>query len=454
MYEKDLVYKKWLDKQLIKNIDVLVYILKAFSGGYTHANSFFTGAIVSNVHSKDITSSYPTVMVAEKYPVTSFTAKQIHKFEDFKKDMCYVVDVTFIQICSVGCNNYISHSKCIDVDNPIVDNGRIQSAKSVRIIVTNIDIEIIQKVYKFESYTINSSMGAESGYLDHKFIEEILTLYNEKTQYKGIAEKADNYIQSKQFINAMYGMMVTNLIRDEVTFNNNNWDVHLLTKAEAQERLNKICTDKKTFLSQAWGVFVTAYARRNLWSMIMQIDKDVVYCDTDSVKYVNDHEDIFNIYNQQITLKLEKACQYHGLDVNLLNPVDTKGHHHPLGVFDTEADYYKFVTLGAKKYAFQHTEESPIEITVSGVSKIGATALKSLSDFRKGFLFDYIHSGKNILTYNDEQTPTIVTDEQGHSVEYHDRYGINLMPTEYKIGMSDLYEEFLNSTTHYTEAGF
>lgn len=454
MYENDFVYKKWLDKQLVTDIEILTYILTAFSGGYTHANSYYTGDIIKNVHSKDITSSYPTVMIAEKFPVKPFTAKRINKFDELKENCCYVMDVTFNKIYSTGYNNYLSYSKCVDFDGAVLDNGRVQSAIMLRVIVTSVDIDIIKEVYNYESYTINSCMGAESGYLDTKFVTEILTLYNDKTQFKDLPYKEDNYMQSKQFINAMYGMMVTNLIRDEITFSENKWDIHLLTKSEAQERLNKICANKKTFLSQSWGVFVTAYARRNLWLMIQQIDGDVIYCDTDSVKYINNHEDIFDEYNKKIIEKLQTSCTYHGIDPSMLSPKDTKGVQHPLGVFDTEKDYYKFVTLGAKKYAFQHDKNGKIEITVSGVSKTGASALKKLSDFKKGFLFDYQHSGKKILTYNDEQTPTVITDQFGNSVEYHDKYGINLMPTKYKIGMSELYETYLNTTTHYSEAGF
>lgn len=55
--------------------------------------------------------------------------------------------------------------------------------------------------------------------------------------------------------------------------------------AELQDRIRK----KKFYLSYAWGVWVTAYARRNLWKMILQFPDDVVYCDTDSIKCVGDH---------------------------------------------------------------------------------------------------------------------------------------------------------------------
>lgn len=454
MYHGDIKYKRHLQQQIPATIDDLTFALKAFSGGYTHANAFYTGEILHHVHSRDITSSYPTVMIAEQYPITQFYPTHASRLQDLDHRYCWLVDITFYNIESTRDNTYLSISKSLERYHFVGDNGRMVQADSVRYILTDVDIDIIAQCYRWESCEIHEARRAEKGYLNKKFINQILQLYSQKTQYKGLPDYANEYMQSKQYINAMYGMMVTNLITDQVVYDERGWSVHALTHEEAQEKLDHIRKSPRTFLNQCWGVYVTAYARRNLWSMILKLDHDVIYCDTDSVKYMHDHDADFDAYNKDVQKKLQDACRYHGLDADMLNPADPKGNHHPLGIFDAEPDYHSFITLGAKKYAFQHDAGGKIEITLAGVSKHGASALHSLKDFRQGFTFDYDHAGKKILTYNDEQPCITVTDHQGHSTEVRQPYGINLMPTEYTIGLSSEYESYINDTLHYSGGGF
>lgn len=55
--------------------------------------------------------------------------------------------------------------------------------------------------------------------------------------------------------NSIYGMCVTNEIRDEVIFNNVEWKEKELTNVEIIEKLNE---QKETaFLSYSYGVWVT-----------------------------------------------------------------------------------------------------------------------------------------------------------------------------------------------------
>lgn len=447
MYRKNYKYKKWLDQQLPQTIEDLQFILAAFSGGYTHANHYYTGSILKNIKSMDITSSYPTVMIAEKYPVTQFFDSNITDIDDFNTDYKYIVEISFINIYAVTDNTYLSLSKGKNQYHVVTDNGRIQSAEQISYVLTDVDIDIVKRCYKWDSYEIKKAKIAKAGYLDTLFIKKILDLYNKKTTYKGIEDKKNEYMQSKQYINSMYGMMVTNLITDQVQYDG-DWAVHNLTESEASEKLEKINADYKTFVSQSWGVFVTAYARHNLWSLILQIDKDVIYCDTDSIKYRNNHDAEFDKYNKEIIIKLQTASDHHGLDKKLLAPADSKGKIHPLGIFDPDEYYKEFVTLGAKKYC-DKTADDKIHITVSGVNKCGAAAVHTLKDFKKGLCFDYKTSGKKLLTYNDEQPELIVQDYQGHKTEISQQYGINLSPTQYKLGISVDYETYINDSLHY-----
>lgn len=62
------------------------------------------------------------------------------------------------------------------------------------------------------------------------------------------------HLKSGKF-NSIYGMCVTNEIRDEVIFNNVEWKENELTNVEIIEKLNE---QKETaFLSYSYGVWVT-----------------------------------------------------------------------------------------------------------------------------------------------------------------------------------------------------
>ena len=66
-------YKQY--RQLMRNLTLTPeeynQLKRAFQGGFTHANAIYSGSILENVGSFDFTSSYPYVMISEKYPIRS-----------------------------------------------------------------------------------------------------------------------------------------------------------------------------------------------------------------------------------------------------------------------------------------------------------------------------------------------------------------------------------------------
>ena len=454
MYRENYEYHSWLRKQLPNDIEKFTFIMKAFSGGYTHANYLHVNQIEHNVHSKDEASAYPTMMVVKKeFPVGQFIWSNVKHFEDMKSDYCYIMKIKFTGIKGTKYNHYISNSKCYDKYKVIVDNGRVASAEYLTIYITEIDLDIIRKCYRFDSYEILECLRAPKGRLDRDYIIYTLELYKGKTMLKNVDGMEDSYMQKKQYINALFGMMVTNTITDDVEYNG-DWNTHIITADEAEEKLLKNNNKRNTILNPAWGVYVTALGRQAIWNIILQIDKDIVYNDTDSIKYVGDYEFLFEAYNKNIQKEFEDTLTELDISKEYLNILDPDGNNHPMGVFETEKDYASFVTLGAKKYCFQHEKNSDINITLSGVRKEGSKALKNIKDFKKGFVFDYDNAGKKILTYNDCQPSFTVKDDYGNSYLMKDKYGINLMSTTYTIGEQVDFTNYINGTTHYTGGDF
>lgn len=116
-------------------------------GGFTHANWFFTSKVLKNVDSYDFTSSYPFVMVSEKYPMSAFKKCNIKNKKQMIDKNAYILVVRFTDIKSKYYNDFISYSKCRNIEKGVYDNGRVVSAKSLEITLTDIDFYIILKAY-------------------------------------------------------------------------------------------------------------------------------------------------------------------------------------------------------------------------------------------------------------------------------------------------------------------
>ena len=368
---------------------------QAFTGGFTHASILHAGKERKNVTSFDISSSYPTVLISEKFPMTKGKLIQDITKEQFdyyikNQDIACIFTIELKDLKrKFPCESYISHSRCLSVENSTTHNGRICSADSVIITMTDIDYAIIEKVYKFTPTRIGNFYIYEKYYLPTSFVECILHFYNIKTTLKDIEEKITEYMNGKENLNSIYGMCVTDIIRELILYDNDaGWvDKEKMTPEEYDEylstQLDKENNKKSRFLFYLWGVFCTAYARRNLWNAIFECKSDYIYSDTDSVKIMNAelHKPYFDNYNAEITQKLADALDYHKLPQSLLHPKNIYGEEKPLGIWDFDGFYYRFKAIRAKSYMYYSKDkikdkktgevhyEMRYHMTVAGLNK-------------------------------------------------------------------------------------
>lgn len=286
---KEIVREDYKYKALVKksiNTDPHLYnlLMEAFAGGYTHANWIYADTVLHNVSSYDFTSSYPYVMVTSLFPSTEFKKCYVNKKENLLKRFAYILVVKFKNIKSKFYNNILSASKCRNIKKARYDNGRIIEAEELEITITDIDFRLILEAYS-GNYIILESYFSKYNFLPSTFIEFILEKYVNKTKFKNVEGMEINYVKEKNKFNSLYGMCVTNMIRDHVYFEKEkDWWEEKLTNEEIIEMLNK--EKNKSFLSFSYGVWVTAYARNNLLRNVLKLDDYVVYCDTDSIKLI------------------------------------------------------------------------------------------------------------------------------------------------------------------------
>ena len=417
---------------------IFTMLQTAFAGGYTHANAAHVGTVVDDVHSFDFASSYPAQMLLQKYPSMPFSRDHITDINQIDSDNnAYLLTVVLWGVESKRYWSYISSSKCSKLVNDTNDNGRIAAADMLEITCTELDIEIINANYHVDKWDILECYSAPKAYLPKPFTDYIIELYRDKTNLKDVPGMEQKYLESKRFVNGLYGMCVTNTIVDTVVFSLlSGWTVKPLTSKGIDSGLQDM--RKKGFLNYAWGVWVTAYARRALWRAISVIDYNAVYCDTDSIKYFGDYDRFFEQYNNDILSQFKRVCNDRGYTMADFAPFDPTGKAHPLGVFEPDAHYTRFITWGAKKYAYEI--DGVCHLTVAGLSK--KAPLKSLEEFKPGKTWGYTDSGRMVAYYNDSQQPTDVTDYQGNVYTINQPYAICLQPTTYTLGITPTFADY------------
>lgn len=425
---------------------------RAFQGGFTHSNAFHTGMIMHNVKSYDFTSSYPYVMMAEQFPMSKGRRVSVSTESDFRKylqNFACMFDIVYhnIKPKDTAPDHIISLSKCFESTNETTDNGRIVTATRIKLTITEIDFQAIELFYDYTSYEVSNLVIYYKGYLPTDFVKSIVKLYKDKTELKGVEGKEVEYSVSKGMINACYGMSVTDIVRNEITYSEDDeWGVQ---PGDIESTIKSYNKSKKRFIYYPWGVWITAYARWNLYRGILEFGDDYIYSDTDSLKVINyeKHEAYIKLYQQEVIAKLKKAAEYHGIDFEDFQPQTIKGEKKLIGVWTDEGIYSRFKTLGAKRYMYE--DKYGVHITIAG---LGKCAVKYMMDKFGDKIFEYFdddmripaeHTGKNTHTYIDTAQRGEVIDYLGKKGSFSESSSVHLENAEFTLNIAEQYAEYL-----------
>lgn len=456
-----------LMKELILLPEEYQMLKRAYTGGFTHANFTLANRLLSDVESRDFTSSYPAVMCSEMFPMSRGrlikrpTKEQV--FEHFKKDCC-IVNVKFKGLESKFLHeNYLSASKCYgkkgvplyNTKGRILNNGRVISAPYVVTTITEIDFQIISKCYTWESIEFGRLVYYKKGYLPKPIIECVLEFYENKTKLKGLAGWEASYLNNKEKLNSTYGMMVTDIVRDIYSCVNGEWQEPETPDLDTE--IKNYNNNKRRFLFYPWGVWIVKYATRNLWSGILNIKEDYVYSDTDSlkVKNIEKHLEYFENYNRNIIIKIDKCLTMYNIDTNKARPKTKEGEEKQLGIWDFDGHYTHFKTLGAKRYFVEYQKDGKLkyQATVAGCPKSAMvdylieTTDGSTEEIFNAFTANlYIpkgKAGKNILAYVDSPYSALQLDYTGRVCYPSEETCVNVSPNSFDMTMAEDYIRLL-----------
>ena len=402
------------------SFDVYKLLELCFHGGYTHANRYTINEVQHDVECYDFKSSYPYVMLTEKYPMRAFRPFKDSHIDDLIRlsEKYGFITRLILYRPHIKDNSVVmpvlQSSKCVKSLNAVVDNGRILCADMVIIYVTEITLKLIREQYEFEKHLCTDVYFSRKGYLPRWFTDYVFKLFRDKSELDGIDPL--NYMLSKAKLNSCYGMCVQKAISDDITEDYETGEYSRKSNY-TEEMFIKYVENRNKFLPFQWGVWVTEYAMQNLHHVGAFCDQ-WLYSDTDSVFGLGfDHEKLEQ-YNNECLEKLQE---------NGYGSIEVNGKIFTLGVAELDKEASEFITLGAKRYCFRSKKDNMLHITVAGVPKKGAEVLKDdIKNFRKGIIFPGIRTGKKQHTYFYNE---IYVDENGN--ETGD--SIDLSPCDYLL---------------------
>ena len=428
-------------------------MISVYAGGMTHTNRFIVDMLIDfYIKCMDFASSYPFVMLAEKFPSGAFKAYKDCSPELIlkeSKNFCFYFKLCMLNFKLKDPLNpmpYLQYYKIqydVNIGPAEMDNGRVLQGGYAEIWLNEVDLQIIMNQYECEDIRCCNVQMAPKDYLPRWMTDYIYKLFEDKCKLKG----GDPVLYSiaKSRLNSVYGLTVQRSIQEEIvesyTFDENfdMYEKKRKTGKEEQEAYDKYLKSKNTILNYQIGVWVTSYARRNLILGLGSCIDDKygpdgkreeishwLYSDTDSIYSDKWNEHRIEMYNQ--------LCKQKLLD-NGYGPVIIGSKEYWLGIAEVDKDnIVEFKSLGAKRYAYRD-HEGELHITVAGVPKKGVECLgNDIENFTRDTIFDGETTGK--LAHYYIYTEGIHIDEDGNEIGD----SIDLQPCDYRLDQTERWE--------------
>lgn len=436
-----------------------IFSEKVYHGGYSHGNRHYIDYVVNKpVECYDFSSSYPSVLIYEKYPAEGWTHTDDYTADDIIAEMDDYAFMFNLHLFNVNLKPGIvmpalQFSKADKVINAVNDNGRLLACDYIQIPITEQDLYIIMQQYDYDKITVSNVHFAEKDYLPRWLTDYIYSLYKDKCELKGGDPVLYDIQKSK--LNSVYGLHVMKCVKFDNVEDYDTGEYYVNDNPiedgyiEPEELYKKYTNKWGTILPYQWGVWCTAYAFKNLFMLGDCIGDggQWLYSDTDSCYGYGWDSDKIDAYNNNIRAKL-KARGY--------DPIVINGKEYIPGIAELDGEYTQFKCVGAKRYVCRNLDGS-LKVTVAGVPKktpdgknAGDLCLENnIDNFTPGFIFSGEVTGKLQHTY--------IFNENIYINDYGDEVGdsIDLSSCDYELdkayidNFDDLFTEELEGIAYY-----
>lgn len=371
------------------------FLENAFQGGFCGFNINHINENIDDVISFDFCSSYIACMLAYKYPMV-YQGKEENVSYNRGMQLCEkygcILLLRFkglksthackcIKNTVVSQDNHNQRKGIARVLNAEFEYNHLISADEVVIYCTNIDLLYYKKFYKWDSLEFLIVDKYELDYLPSEYTSVILNLFKSKSKNKCNPDKFKETV-SKTKVNISYGLTVSGWWRTESKVVDNEFTYEKKNLVSLIDDYNNF---KGRFFNRTsayqWGIFCTAYARYNLFSIIEKLGDDWLYSDTDQVafKYKQCSVDMINRYNEHIKKLIAlnpivKSCSDYIVKSDYCDKV------YELGSMVLDESYETFKYLKAKSYLGKRKDGS-YKLVLSGCSNFNSKFFDTVKPF-------------------------------------------------------------------------
>lgn len=417
---------------------------RCMRGAYCHVSERARNVTLRNVQGMDESSAYPYVLLSEAFPMSKGERVEVESMEHLQRlrgSHCLMFKVGFKGLRKRDDIGEV-YLKKADVDVVIREectDGYIVTADFLTAYMTDVDLDIMGICYEWDELFVSDVYAYRKEYLPKPLICFILSLFADKSNRKGGDDTL--YRISKNNLNSIFGLMCMSIMFDTYEFlpitapseYKDGQDPWHTIDADEDAMLQKYNADPKRCTFYAWGVYTTAYARRNLWLAIKACGSSYVYTDTDDVKYEGETPAFFDIYNDMVVSRLYAMADYYKIPRDAVTPNGCVP-----GVFEPSGKYDRYLAIGSKMYATE--TDGKLDLTMAGLPKPAVSYFEgrdAFSEIRAGLVIPKEHSRIYNVTYNDKTTEADITDRYGNVAKVSALSGVSKTATGYSCKTSD-----------------
>lgn len=427
-YKKN--YRKFINNAYFNEEEYILFMQYLYKGGFTHANVVYVDNVLYDMKSFDFKSSYPSCCF-EKMPMKFIELKDIDFIKAidtcFNKDFSFIIQVKFSKVTSKTTHHIYSKHKCMSINKGIYDNGRIVTADVMEVLLNELDYIDFNNFYNHENMEIIRMWYARKDYMPKFMLDVVYECFNKK---ETLPKDTVEYLNAKTNLNSIYGMCVTSLYEESYEYIDNEM-------VEVSNNKTFFQLTASQLLLPQWGIWISAYARHNLLTLIHNIGIDCVYSDTDSIKLLDydSHINVISTYNNSILERNAKIKEMFGYDLR------------KLGIFDDEGVITKFKTLGCKRYIYN--DDKGFHSTVAGLPKSTYKQycdnhnLEYYATFHNNLDISDKETNKTTSSYTDNYYEEVITDSHGSTEVMHEESGVALINIPFSLNMEKEFMIYL-----------
>ena len=351
--ERFYLKKEWTnifrDSLLPQDQDELNLFLEIYKGSYSFLNPKFVGKTIENVKGYDISSSHSGFILRKKYP--SSTGERITDI----KEIYNIINKDWY--AWIGRIEFVDLYEKFELPIDLRQFGYINENDNWELILTNAHWKVFKRLFGAKTIIPIEFYKYENKELARNYAKMINDLYEEKEFYK---KNNDSFVKNifKFRTELSFGQSIkAPQFHQAVIYNEetNQFEKFKLTAQPFEEIIDRL---KKYALPMQIGIWTAAYSWTEEVNMILDLGiENVVYGDTDCVRFIGDLDYIIEAHNKEIDKEVNNISKK-----RIMLETNTK-----LGRWQDEGTFSQFKAIGIKWYLF--IDNGQLEVKAAGANK-------------------------------------------------------------------------------------